>query len=155
MAYGTRWYSLQAAECISRAEKRALLPGRVWGLGFLYRFEEHTYAQSSGWDDDTWYTVGPYLELIAYLIRSKTPKGHTIHADNGLGWRFISLESNKQFALPTIELALESYIARKKRQHAIYQGRANRAQQMVEEATKALENILGKVGSPSNSLLIP
>lgn len=136
-------------EGIKAAEERALKPGRTWGLGFLYRFEEHSYAASSGWDDDTWISTGPYLELEAFLIRSITPKGWTIEADNALGWRFIGREHTKRYALPTVEEALESFIARKEKQESIYLNRAKRARNAILLAVRTRERLASAGASQS------
>lgn len=145
MAYGVRWEDHRAKECIAEAERRACKIGETIGLGYLYRFEDHTYAARIDPYDDSdgnWYTVGPYLELEAILIRSKTPKGFTIHATNALGWRFISMEAHKKYACPSVEEALVSYIARKKRQHAIYEAKAKRASTMLERASQAYNKLV-------------
>lgn len=142
MAYGTRWEYTRADHCVEEAEKRALIRA-VNGIkpkfGFLYRFEEHSYASSSGWDDDD-YVISTYIELTAYPIRKPTPQGWTIPAENGLGWRFVSKHTTKQFALPTIELALKSYIARKERQASIYDAKANKARNLIARAKAGLES---------------
>jgi hypothetical protein len=134
--YGVKWNGMPHKEAKERAEKRALYPGETWGLGFLYRFEDHGYASRiDPFDDsdDNW-TTRYQVELTAFLIRSITPKGWTIKADNGLGWRFINKTSRKQYALPTIEEALASFIARKEKQASIYEARASLARRMIELA---------------------
>ena len=141
MVYGIKWESHRAEDCIKGAEERALRAGQTWGMGFLYRFEDHTYAQRiDPFDDfdDNWTSV-TYLELNAYNIRSKTPCGYTIYADNSVGWRFINMNATKKFALPTVNEALESYIARKKRQFEIYDARAKKAFMLMEKARKAFD----------------
>ena len=124
MTYGVRWDQYRAEECQRQAEQR-----NVSLTGYLYRFEDHTYSQMrDAYDGDEEYvSVGPFLELDAHPIRSVTPKGWTIYASNSLGWRFISRETQKRYALPTIREALESYVARKKRQAEIYEHRATKA----------------------------
>lgn len=138
MAYGVRYDSYTPDEAKRLAEMRALRAGEVWGLGFLYRFEAHTYSQSSGWGDDEYYSVGPFLELDAFAIRSHTPKGWTISASNGLGWRFIRRDATKRFACPTVQEALESFAARKRKEASIHDARAARARKMEELAAKHL-----------------
>lgn len=135
MAYGVRWdlYDKQAA--IKRAKERALVPGLTWGHGFLYRFEEHTYAQRidpyCDWDDN-WESV-THIELTAYLICNKTPKGYNIWVyDAGYRRRFVNMEAHKRFALPTIKEAIESYIARKEKQARIYEARAMKARNCID-----------------------
>jgi hypothetical protein len=134
--YGVRWDGAPHETVQKMAEERALKPGRTWGLGFLYRFEDHSYAtRIDPFDDsdDNWTTV-THLELTAFLIRSVTPCGWTIEANNGLGWRFINKSARKIYALPTIEAALASFIARKHKQASIYEARAQKARRMIEIA---------------------
>lgn len=107
--------------------------------GFLYRIEDKAYASFNPykyeWGNDDDWDFHTQLNLHAYIIRSVTPCGRTIKADNGNGYRFISKTTNKQFALPSIEQAVESYIARKKKQAAIYEARAQKARMCIEMAS--------------------
>lgn len=133
MAYGVRWEWHRDMECQFEALARVREDAPY---GYLYRFEDCSYAtMRNAYDgDDEWVSTGPILELEAFAIRSVTPQGFTIHASNGHGWRFISHLTRKKFALPTIEAALESYIARKEKQASIYENKAKQARQMIAAA---------------------
>lgn len=133
MVYQTRWDSSRPEASIKEAEKRA----GYSPIGFLYRFENQSYSQSSGWDDDVYYTV-TYIELEAHPILNKTPKGWTILADNGLGWRFVSQTSRKRFAHRTVVGAFKGFIARKEAQARIYQGLADKATKLRDDAVRYL-----------------
>lgn len=135
--YGVRWDPNRRAEIVNQAEQRALVPGLTWGHGFMYRFEDHTYAERidpyEDWDDN-WRSV-THIELTAYLVCNKTAQGYNIWVyDSGYRRRFINSNWTKRFALPTVEQALESYIARKDRQARIYEARASKARRCIEEA---------------------
>lgn len=124
MAYGVEWRPNKADQCKHEAEMRACRPGEVWGLGYLYRFDDQDYSYVIDPDGDVY---GSYtkVELTAFLIRSVTPCGWTIEANNGLGWRFINKGARKRYALPSIGEAKESFIARKQKQARIYRARAS------------------------------
>jgi hypothetical protein len=119
------------------AEQEAVYRGEA-PLGYLYRFEDKTYASLNPykyeWGNDDEYDLVTRVELHAIPIRSVTPCGWTIKASNGLGWRFISKDTTKQFALPTVLEALTSYLARKERQQAIYEARADKAKYCAQLA---------------------
>ena len=120
-------------------DRSSLILSAEASFGFLYRIEDKTYASVNPykyeWGNDDEYDFYTQLNLHAYIIRSVTPCGWTIKADNGNGYRFISKTTNKQFALPSIEQAVESYIARKKKQAAIYEARAQKARMCIEMAS--------------------
>lgn len=109
----------------------------------LYRFEDKTYASLNPykyeWGNDDEYDIYTQLELKAFVIKSITPNGWTIKASNGLGWRFISKTTTKQFALPTIHGALESYKARKRRQMSIYKARMDKAEMCLRMAKASID----------------
>ena len=94
-----------------------------------YRFDGRRYAAPV---DEYGDSVGRgSLELIqwAYPVLRRTPKGVwlNVHGDP----RFAYAECRKRFACPTIDEALESFIARKTRQAAIYRSRAQDADDFI------------------------
>ncbi|MEB3059362.1 hypothetical protein, partial [Parvimonas sp. D9] len=132
-----RFYPRQAQQCIEAAYQTGqkvhgpLLLSAEAPYGLLFRLEDKTYATLDPykypWGNDDDFDIFTQLELRYFPIRSHTPCGWTIKQHNGNGWRFISKHSTKQYALPTIEDAIKSYRARKERQAAIYQARADKA----------------------------
>lgn len=99
--------------------------------GMLFRLDDKRYASLDPykyeWGNDDEYDIVTYLELSYFPIRSHTRRGWTIKASNGNGWRFIARDAHRQYAAPTLEGAVASYRARKKRQIAIYEGRVQQA----------------------------
>jgi len=98
-----------------------------------YRFED--YLESSGvdeWDN----SLGPPIQRVRireFDVEKETPKGVWIR---GFMFRRFQLkECRKRFACPSVELAMESFMARKRKQakilrtrlagveHAMYQAR--------------------------------
>ncbi len=72
-------------------------------LGYLYRMVDAK-------DED-----GVYIGLLAFSIKSITPTGVTIPAANSKGFRVVSDHMmSRAYAHRTVQLALESYTARKK-----------------------------------------
>lgn len=128
-----KWEPHRCFESWKKAEKVALLFGREAPLGFLYRFEDKGYSYTIDADAEIF---GAYyqVEIQAIPIRSVTPCGWTIEANNGNGWRFIDRQAYKQYACPTVMEALASYVERKKKQAAIYQARVTKANEMIMQA---------------------
>ena len=93
---------------------------------------------------DTSYTSGPKVCLTPYRVIKKTPKGAWV--DCGCDEQKFCLNGGgKRFAHETKELALESYVARKKRQHVINMHRAASAEICIRIADymKKESNYLG------------
>ena len=141
MAYDTKWYKYDPWRSVIEANQKVLnnLPeGLHWTGNFAYRFREQTYASSDPWGDGDDYYFHTQLELQSFAINRVTPCGIRIFVRNYAfegrkGWstRFVNLEANKKFALPTIPEAIESYIARKERQARIYENKAATALEMI------------------------
>lgn len=97
-----------------------------FGLGMLYRVEARHYAPSlDEWDNP----VGPgSAELVVWpypIIKvTKCGKWISVYGEK----RFILDKSHKRFACETVELAVEAFQARKRRQIAILQAQLARAQ---------------------------
>lgn len=86
-----------------------------------YRFYDQTFSGGS-------------IELLlrVYPVLRHTPKG--VWLDTYTGKKFVLRDAYKQFACPTLEKAMESYIARKKRQIAIYHARLETAERALRIA---------------------
>lgn len=92
---------------------------------------------------ETWYRYneyqnedGPVIQCQHFYVIKRTPKGVWV------GWpqwkRFVLNDARKRFALPTKAEALQSYIARKRRQTRILASqyaRARKALAMAREMT--------------------
>ena len=94
----------------------------------LWRIDDKYYSVVIDPDMDRYGTSGPYIEARWYEVKKRTPKGAWI--DN----RFVLLTARKTYACNTIDEALVSFIARKTRQHTIYQTRANKAKRALDIA---------------------
>ena len=83
-------------------------------MDLLYRIMERNY-----WDDEAHTQV--VIALFKYQSVRRTPKGQWIvplgaAEDEGVREKFILNGRGKRFAYPTVELALQSYLIRKRRQ---------------------------------------
>ena len=72
------------------------------------------------------------IDPIKYDVKKTTPKGVWIYA--GLDKKFVLLSARKKFAHPTKEEALDSFIARKKRQMSIVRYQFTRAEIALRKA---------------------
>ena len=83
--------------------------------------------------------------LRKYPVIRETPQGAWLQ----IGWTLVGFEQShvperrwcsryarKRFACPTVEEALESFVARKKRQASIYEARAKFAYRAIKEAQR-------------------
>jgi hypothetical protein len=75
----------------------------------LYRYED--YKESCGYDDEWGCGYSIKVRLVRLYITKRTKKGVWIE-----GRRFVLLSGRKRYAFPTQQEALDSFIARKKRQ---------------------------------------
>lgn len=124
MAYQTPWRPREAEACKRDAEERAGLSP----LGYLYRLEEVWYSTVIDADREE-YGSRLALELRACPIRRRTPKGWRLF--NG---RFVLEPATKRWACPTLEEAVESFVARKTKQARIYESRARIALVLIDMA---------------------
>jgi hypothetical protein len=104
-------------------------------MEYWYRMEDKLYA--SPVDEFGEPVGGPTLtvEVYAYPVLKHTKKGVWLHCGFGIIKRFVLNNAKKQWASPTLEEAKASFLARKKRQEAIYKARidiARRARAQVE-----------------------
>lgn len=108
----------------------------------FYRFEDHdtSVADEYGEHAYTNYNIklhvycvvrrtkcGVWIDIGGWTVWPNRPKVYTFEELAPSRRRFVNLEARKKYALPSLEAAIESYIARKTRQHLIYMSRANRA----------------------------
>jgi hypothetical protein len=110
--------------------------------GFAYRVIDNSYAYVVDAEYDEWGSR-TQLEIVAFPVVKVTPTGFRIcrgcRGRDEPETRFISEQWTKQWASRTPEDALKSYIARRKRQASIYEGRAAKARSMVREAERLIE----------------
>lgn len=127
MAYATRWETHRVEACRLEAENRA---GPA-PLGFLYRFDRQSYSYTIDADMDVYgsYSV---VELTAYPIHKLTPCGWTLEVYSGARRKWVSRETTKRFALPTIEEALESFVARQERRIQIMKLRIAESERAID-----------------------
>jgi hypothetical protein len=95
-----------------------------------YRYEDVRYA---GPEDSPRSSGELKVELRQYRIIKRTPAGFWI--DIGMGERrFVKITPKKQFAHETKAAAIDSFIARKKRQFLIYRARLDDAEEALSTA---------------------
>lgn len=98
-----------------------------------YRLEDHLYSAGVDEFDNP---LGPpqlQVNINKFTVAKVTPKG--VWLDRGwMGKRFVLSGTRRKYACPTLELALESFLARKQRQARIYQARADSAREAMEIA---------------------
>jgi len=134
MAYNTPWTPREPDKAVAAAISRVEQRREPAPYGYLFRIEDVNYAGPL--DEYDMPTPGRLaIEIEAIPIRSVTKCGWTIEARNGHGWRFVSRETRKRYALPTWREAVESFVARKERQASIYEARASKARYAIREAT--------------------
>ena len=87
----------------------------------LWRCEAKRYSYIIGAGTDRFGTTPPRLEMWWYNVSKRTLKGAW------LGGRFVLLSAHKKWACNTEQEALESFIARKKRQIKILSAQLQQA----------------------------
>jgi hypothetical protein len=81
-----------------------------------YRFEDRKYAS-----EEFGFFSRVRIDIMEFNVVKETSKGVWIETSLGLlGKRFVLHDARKKYAHPTMELAKESFIARKKKQMKIY-----------------------------------
>lgn len=125
MPYQTEWSPNRAAECQAAAERLAG-PSE---LGYLYRFDRQAYSSMNEWED---VSIRECVELTAYRIHKLTPCGWTLDLWSGARRRFVSRDTTKRFALPTVDEAIESFVKRQERRIALMEGRAAESRRAIE-----------------------
>lgn len=121
----------QLKEAIAAEEGLELIDGEFW-----YRLVDFLTAPPLNEFDQPDGPSTLHVELRRFRVLKRTPKGVWLE-----GWpssrRFVLNEATKRFACPTIAEALESFIARKKRQIKIYRRRMEDAQDALRIAERA------------------
>jgi hypothetical protein len=103
---------------------RALVPTTVW----WYRFEDRVYAPAVDEFDNVVGSSITAVHLLTYQVIRITPKGVRL-ANN----RFVLLAARKRFACPTVTDAMESFLARKRKQARIYLYRQQQALEAIDK----------------------
>lgn len=83
--------------------------------------------------------------VVKFPVVKYTPKGAWLRV--GGERRFVLREVRRRFAAPTMELATESFIARKKKQASIYETRVKHARRAIQmaESGRITETFFGGV----------
>ncbi|HDR9103684.1 hypothetical protein [Paraburkholderia sp. A3RO-2L] len=97
------------------------------GLGVLYRVEAQWYAPMLDEYDEPRGSSSLVVTATPYPVIRVTPKGKWISVGFGAK-RFILTGARKRFAHETVDLAVESFAARKNRRISILQNQIARAQ---------------------------
>jgi hypothetical protein len=108
-----------------------------------FRFEDKLF--SSGIDEFGQPYGPPYLtvQVQCLAVAKVTPKG--VRLCTG---RFVLREGRKRWACPTLEEALQSFIARKKAQRRIYLAAVNRADRALSMVTdKTITEVIKNVNN--------
>ncbi len=121
-----------------------------------YRFKDQRYSVADEYGDHDYtsyeakllvypiikYTPCGYWIWTNYAIYPQLPFEYNPYKDYLLGEkRFVNLQANKKFALPTIPEALESYRARKDREIAIYTARIKGAKNHLRAAVEIYHRV--------------
>ena len=101
-------------------------PEEVW-----YRYEDKSYCSvyQTEWGDYQYY--GNIVKIVCkeLPVIKHTPKGVWLRYRTKERW--VSLTSNKQFACPTKELAMKSFMARKHRQKRLLTSQMDRVEEAI------------------------
>ena len=101
-----------------------------------YRFEEIHYAPSLDEFDNPVGEGHTDVCKIELDVIKKTPCGVWLDLGFGSGSRWVSCTSHKRYACPTEAEAMESFLARKRRQITILQSQIKRAERAIAVAGK-------------------
>lgn len=109
-----------------------------------YRIEDH--LESAGVDEfDN--PLGPprvRVCILKFEVDKLTPKGVWI-SRGFMGRRFVLKSARKRYACPTLAEALESFVARKRKQINIYSRRISNAEDALQMAIQEVERITESV----------
>ena len=104
------------------------------GVEVLWRAEARRYSYVIDADAELYGTSAPRLELWWHRVKRWTPRGARLN--NG---KYVNLDKNisrREWASRTKEEAVESFIARRRRQISLLQGQLNYAEQELALATR-------------------
>lgn len=102
---------------------------------FFYRYVDELIGDE--------YSSSPRMRLLEFRVQKYTPKGAWLHSP---WWKpkFVLVSGRKRFAHPTKEEALQSFIARKRRQISIYAARHDTAKEVLDQAIALVGTDLNK-----------
>lgn len=95
---------------------------------YWFRYDDVRYSVMNDDYGDS-FSTHMKIELRKYPVIKHTATG--VWLVGSLGKRFVKRECRKRYAAPTLALAKESFIARKKKQAAIYRARAEQAERAI------------------------
>jgi len=99
-------------------------------MTLMYRYDDVSYAPMCDEFGESRGSSRLEVELRSFEVLRRTQKGTWIDVHGRE--RFVLDGARKKYAHPTVELAQESFVARKRRQLGIYEARAARARQAIE-----------------------
>lgn len=100
----------------------------------LYRVDGHAYTDGS-----------VQVSTYSYPITGTTPKG--VWVDVFGDKKFVLSAAKKRFAYPTEDEALQSFLARKKRQRIILRDQLQRVERLIAEAKRQQASTVPEVRS--------
>lgn len=104
--------------------------GEAW-----YRVEDHRTAPSlDEWENPIPGSGRLHITIYPYRVLRHTPKGVWLEDHTQPGGRFVLKDSRKRFACPTKEEAIESFIARKRRQCEILKAQLDHVERVLTVA---------------------
>lgn len=98
-----------------------------------YRYEDFQMSHLNEWGEPCG-GASHEIKLREFDVIKHTPKGVWIYV--GWGKRFVLASATKQFACPTKEAAMVSFIARKRRQKGIYEARLHHIKMVLEKVQR-------------------
>lgn len=98
---------------------------------FFYRYVDEMVGDE--------YSSHPRIRLLRLDVAKRTPMGAWVQLGRLGKKRFVLNDSRKRYAHPTEAEALQSFIARKRRQKSIYAARHDHAEIMLRTAEVMLE----------------
>lgn len=104
---------------------------------YYYRFDDVRYSNGVDQFDNPLPGYTLKVELLKTRVHHFTPKGARL--ENGV---FVLNSATKRYAYETVDLAKESFIARKKRLIQIHQSRINQAEQALKLIDKQLNFVV-------------
>ena len=128
------------AKAAAQAIERAARWTGDYNLGHAFRVIDSTYSVVIDADREE-YGTNTQLEIVAFPITKRTENGFRIRLG---GWdhapvtTWVAFRHTKQFAGLTPEDAVTSYVARRRKQARIYEGRAAKALALAEQAERLI-----------------